>query len=61
MGYNHAAPNFFHALGHPRHKKQYLASPVHQRDVVDDQNVHARDEGNDSNLLIVFYVQIMPD
>ncbi|CSQ78704.1 Uncharacterised protein [Shigella sonnei] len=44
MGYNHAAPKFFHAPGHPMHKKQYLASPVHQRYVVDDQNVHGHDE-----------------
>ena len=31
------------------------------KDFVRDAGVYNRDTGNDSNLLIVFYVQIMPD
>ena len=40
-------------------KKSTLALMV--MGVVASASVHAAEVGNDSNLLIVFYVQIMPD
>ncbi len=58
-----SAPAFSH--GHHSHSKPL--TEVEQKaanGVFDDANVQNRtlsDWGNDSNLLIVFYVQIMPD
>ncbi|MFM3379098.1 DUF3164 family protein [Klebsiella pneumoniae subsp. ozaenae] len=41
-------------------REQVTAAKI-KRDELSDFKRRAFDEGNDSNLLIVFYVQIMPD
>ncbi|WP_263646405.1 NAD(P)H-dependent oxidoreductase, partial [Escherichia coli] len=53
---------------HPRHDSltAHIADAIHQRAMerkiqVTELDLYRRNFGNDSNLLIVFYVQIMPD